>query len=91
MTFEVDYTLIEPTTFTGLHIHNAPPGSNGSIVIDTGITAGAPVTVAGSGKVTRVVSYSSVNTAELRSVTGLLAQPESYYVNIHSTTNPGGL
>jgi hypothetical protein len=88
--FEIDYTLPGPTTFTGLHIHNAPAGQNGSIVINTGISAANPVNASGSGRLTRVVDYASDATA-LRFVAGLLETPENYYVNIHSTTATGGL
>ena len=38
VTFDIDYTISSALTFTGLHIHNAPTGQNGAIVIDTGIT-----------------------------------------------------
>jgi len=92
VTFDIDYTVAAATIFTGLHIHNAPSGQNGSVVIDTGITAAAPLNVtAGSGKITRIVNYASTDANGIRFVTGLLATPENYYVNIHSTTNPGGL
>ena len=43
VTFEVDYTVSVATTFTGLHIHNAPAGSNGRVVINTGLSASSPV------------------------------------------------
>src|SRR5262245_33020007 len=57
VTFDIDYTVAAATTFTGLHIHNAPAGTNGNIVIDTGLTASSPLVVAaGSGRITRVVN-----------------------------------
>jgi len=91
VTFDVDYTVPVATTFTGLHIHNAVAGVNGPIVIDTGLTAATAVVAnPGSGKIFRTVNYASTDTA-LRFVTGLLAAPENYYVNIHSTVSPGGL
>jgi hypothetical protein len=90
--FEIDYTVAAATTFTGLHIHQALAGSNGSIVIDTGITATNPIAVAsGSGRITRTVNYASTDTNGLLFVRGLLAKPDAYYVNIHSTTNLSGL
>src|SRR5262249_18420078 len=87
--FDLNYTVAVDTTFTGLHIHNAPTGGTGPVVIDSG-TSGLSVS-AGSGRIFRTVNYGSADTDGLRYVTGLLATPENYYVNIHSTTSPGGL
>ena len=91
VTFDVDYTITSALTFTGLHLHNATSGQNGPVVIDSGISGTNPVNAnQGSGKITRVVNYSSADTNGIRFVTGLLATPENYYVNIHTTANPGG-
>jgi hypothetical protein len=91
VTFDIDYTVTANTTFTGLHIHNAATGQNGPVVIDSGISGSSPVSVgSGSGRISRVVNYTSSDTNGLRFVTGLLATPENYYVNIHTTPNPAG-
>ena len=91
VTFDIDYTVTSNLTFTGLHIRNAPAGQNGSVVIDTGISATNSVNATtGSGRISRTVNYSTTNTTGVRFVTGLLATPENYYVNINTTTNPGG-
>jgi hypothetical protein len=91
VTFDIDYTISSALTFTGLHIHNAPAGQNGPVVIDTGINGSNTVAAsAGSGKITRVVNYASTDTNGIKFVTGLLATPENYYVNIHTTVNPSG-
>src|SRR3989449_3238918 len=91
VTFDIDYTVTSALTFTGLHIHNSPAGQNGSVVIDTGISGTNPLAApAGSGKITRVVNYASTDANGIKFVTGLLATPENYYVNIHTTVNPGG-
>ncbi len=89
--FDIDYTVASAQTFTGLHIHNAVSGVNGPVVINTGISGTSPVVVdGGSGRISRTVNYAATDTAGLRWVTGVLATPENYYVNIHTTTNPGG-
>jgi hypothetical protein len=91
VTFDINYTITSALTFTGLHIHNAPAGQNGPVVIDTGISAASPVNAAaGSGTITRIVNYGSTDTNGIRFVTGLLAAAENYYVNIHTTAQPGG-
>jgi CHRD domain-containing protein len=88
VTFDVDYTISAATTFTGLHIHAAPSGQNGNIVIDTGISSINSVVVAGgTGRISRTANFGPNDT---KFVTGLMATPEAYYVNIHTTTNPGG-
>src|SRR5262245_40377047 len=88
VTFDIDYTISSALTFTGLHIHNATAGQNGSIVIDSGISSTSTVSgSAGAGKITRVVNYASTDTNGIKFVTGLLATPENYYANIHTTVN----
>src|SRR5437867_2929192 len=90
--FDIGYTVAVATSFTGLHIHNAPAGVNGPVVINTGISGTTAVSAAaGSGRIFRTVNYGSTDTDGLKFVTGLLAAPENYYANIHSTTFPGGL
>lgn len=89
--FDVDYTITSALTFTGLHLHNAPTAQNGPVVIDSGISATSTVVAAaGAARITRVVNYAGTDTTPLRFVTGLLATPENYYVNIHTVANPGG-
>jgi CHRD domain len=80
----------EPSeTFTRAHIHKAPAGANGLIhwdFLEPNVTdpddpiSGQPSQLRGVGR---------------RRVTGdlaaaLLANPSGYYVNVHSTDNPGG-
>src|SRR3989454_5987193 len=85
VTFDIDYTVTSNLTFTGLHIHNAPAGQNGSVVIDTGISATNSVNAtSGSGRISRTVNYSTTDTTGVRFGTGLLATPENYYVNINT-------
>src|SRR5215467_9277920 len=91
VTFDIDYTISSALTFTGLHIHNGPAGQNGPVVIDTGISGSNSLPAAsGSGHITKVVNYASTDTNGIKFVTGLLATPENYYVNIHTTVNPAG-
>jgi len=89
--FEIDFTVPSATTFTGLHIHNITAGNVGGVVINTGLSATNPVNATGTGRITRVVNYTSAEVDGLRYVTGLLDAPENYYVNIHSTVQPTGL
>ena len=74
------------TPINAAHIHQAAAGVNGSVVDNSGITAGHNVLANGSG------SFTSTNlpvTAELAQA--ILNNPAGFYFNIHSTANPGGV
>jgi hypothetical protein len=75
------------TTFRGAHIHSAVAGVNGPIVVDSGITAAAPATLAsGTGEFT----FTGI-TVSAATMNAILANPSAYYFNIHTNLNPGGV
>ena len=81
-------------TFTGLHIHNQIFAVNGGVVINTGIGGANTVTDDdGNGSVNRdvLIDSSTMGGTSLAALKGLLANPENYYVNIHTTTFTGGI
>jgi hypothetical protein len=68
------------------HIHQAGTGVNGSVVVNSGLTAGQTVLTTGSG------SFTAANlpvTADLANL--ILTNPAGFYFNVHSTLNPGGV
>ena len=88
--FGVRYQFPGATTFTGLHIHRGAAGTNGPVLIDTRISAGSPVVdETGRGEILRPAQVlpGSANVAVLEE---LIANPEAFYLNLHTTTNPGG-
>jgi uncharacterized protein (TIGR03437 family) len=88
--FNVTFQFPGATNVTGLHIHNGPAGVNANIVIPTDISAANPVVVDATGKGT-VFKQVQINTPALvATLTDMLANPQNYYVNIHTTENPGG-
>jgi len=91
-TFMVDYTVPEPTTFTGLHIHGGNRTVNGGVIINTGLSGTNTVDSAasGSGNITRRVEVVP-GTPAVPALEGLFDTPEEYYINIHSTRFPGGV
>jgi hypothetical protein len=94
VTFNVAYNFPGgPITLTGLHFHNAKTGVNGGVVISSGLAGGANSVSSdtGIGTIVRQANITSDNASGLAAVTGLLASPELYYINVHSTVNPGGL
>jgi uncharacterized protein (TIGR03437 family) len=86
--FDVNYRLPKVETITGMHIHDAGAGVNGSISIPM-IPAAFPsfTTAAPAGNIfgyTQAVA----NTAVL---TDILTNPENHYVNLHTSVDPAGM
>jgi len=70
------------------HIHQAAAGVNGSVVVNTGLSAGTPVLLAnGSGSFER----SGIVVSPVDIATQILANPGSFYFNSHTPLNPGGV
>lgn len=89
LNFSVNYRFPGETTFTGLHIHVGEAGANGPVRLDSGITGANNVRSAdGFGNISR--SFVAATEAGLMAMNGLLANPEGYYLNLHTTVNPGG-
>jgi hypothetical protein len=68
------------------HIHQAASGINGSVVVNSGLTAGQNVLVNGSGTFTASNLTVTPDLANL-----ILTNPAGFYFNVHSTLNPGGV
>lgn len=90
--FDVSYRFPSQVSFTGLHIHSGPAGENGPVTIDSGISAASPVmSVDGPGVVRRQGFTAPDNAAGLATVNGMLSNPAGFYVNLHTSVNPGGV
>jgi hypothetical protein len=90
--FEVDYNFLEQVTLTGFHIHQGGADINGPVVVNTGISAAAPVVTAedGRGNATYLIEFGGTVANEI--LLGELSRfPNMFYVNMHTTTFPGGL
>lgn len=76
----------------GLHIHRGAAGVNGPVTVDSGISGAAAIAVsAGRTLIARSGNVPASNTAGVDTLAGLLADPNGYYVNLHTAANPGGL
>ena len=73
-------------TFTRAHIHKAPAGVNGGIHWDF-LEAGVPVASI-SDQPSQLRGVARARAAAV--LADLLANPDQYYVNVHSTAFPGG-
>jgi hypothetical protein len=68
------------------HIHGpAPVGNNASIVISTTLTPGNVTLTNGAG----TFSFLQV-TASAETIASILAAPQNFYFNVHTTMNGGG-
>jgi hypothetical protein len=81
--FYFNYSFPGSVTITGLHIHQAAKGVNGPIVVSSDLASFTDAD--GAGNVTTVVP--GVATATLQAI---LDNPRNYYVNLHTSVNPGG-
>ncbi len=73
-------------TIQGLHLHEGNNRLNGPVQFDTGLSGSNALTFAnGEGFFTRDIT--NVNLTVLQR---LLANPASFYVNLHTTTHPAG-
>lgn len=91
--FDINYSGFAPgTTFTGLHVHNGSSTAAGPVVIGTNLGAGvnSVLSPTGSGNIFRRVVVDGTNATQLAFLQGLVAQPQRYYANLHTTVNPGG-
>jgi len=74
------------TVVQGAHIHPAPAGVNGPVIISTGLTATNTVSVpSGTGEFT--FKNIPVDPALVQQI---IDNPAAFYFNVHSPTNPGG-
>jgi hypothetical protein len=81
--FYVNYEFAGPVTITGLHIHQGRRGTNGPIVVDSGVAN--VVEPDGDGNVTTVITGVSPSLLQ-----AILDKPRDYYVNLHTTDHPAG-
>jgi hypothetical protein len=73
------------TAITDAHIHNAPAGTNGGIVINATLTSGELALVNGSGSITK----NGINVPADRAA-AILSNPSAHYFNVHTALNPDG-
>jgi len=79
-----------PTTsvLTAAHIHPGAAGVNGGVLVGTGLTSGnAPSLATGSATFT----FNGVAPNSADAITQILANPQNFYFNVHSTANGGGV
>ncbi len=92
--FDVATKFSGAVTVTGLHIHNAAAGVAGSIVVPTdvnGTDKSIAIDATGRSNILKQVQFPQTTPAlPVSIIQDLIANPQNYYANIHTTINPGG-
>jgi hypothetical protein len=73
-------------TLTAAHIHPGVVGTNGSPLVNLGLTPGEITFATGAGSFTKNAITVSVDQAN-----SILANPAAFYFNIHTAANVGGV
>jgi len=82
------------TTVILAHIHPGAAGVNGGALIGvTGLAATTPLILTnGSGTFSVTgVSAQTANNSAATNIANILAAPQNFYFNVHTTLNPGGV
>jgi hypothetical protein len=85
--FRVKYWAETPQNLTAMHIHRGAAGVAGPVVVDSRF--GTALAASGQGAVFR--SNIITDPTTLAVIEAILENPENYYLNLHSTTNPAGI
>jgi uncharacterized protein (TIGR03437 family) len=92
--FDVACKFSGAVTVTGLHIHNGVSGVAGPIVIPTDVnntTNSISVDATGKTSVLKQVQFPQTTPAlPVSVIQDLMANPQNFYANIHTTDHPGG-
>ena len=81
--FYFNYSFPGSVNITGLHIHQAAKGTNAPVLVSSGVASFTDLD--GQGNITMVVTGTSPATLQ-----AILDNPRNYYVNLHTSVNPGG-
>ncbi len=87
--FDLLYNFPSQVTFTGLHVHSGAAGQNGPVVLDSGLSFTSSA-MNGAGRIRRRREVDLANNTALQAISGVLANPRNFYMNIHTTDFPAG-
>ncbi len=84
--FDVMVTGCPATTAINIaHIHEGVAGTNGPVKVNTTLQAGQLTLTGGGATLSRTVPIDAAQAA------AIAANPAGFYLNMHSTANPGGV
>ncbi|MBI4907938.1 MAG: CHRD domain-containing protein [Acidobacteria bacterium] len=88
--FQVRYSFDGPLTPTSLRIHQADPGYNGPVVVESGFRNEAKtVDTTGRAGLARRTYWSDKDS--IKALAAVMANPDKYYVTVGSDSHPEGL
>ncbi len=74
------------TEITNAHIHKGLKGANAGVVVPSGLVAAEFKLTGGAGTITK-----NIATIDAALLSDIIQYPETYYFNIHSKVNGGGV
>jgi hypothetical protein len=94
--FDTTLTVVQEQNLTNMHIHKGGAGVGGGVVIDSRFNQGTPgqtipVEAGGTARVIRQFIVEASNSNGITTIEEILAGPEGFYVNVHSSAHPAGV
>ncbi len=94
--FDTTLTVVQEQNLTNMHIHKGAAGVAGGVVIDSRFNMGTPgltvpVEAGGTARIIRQFIVEPDNPDGIATIDEILANPEGFYVNVHSSAHPAGL
>jgi hypothetical protein len=94
--FDTTLTVVQEQNLTNMHIHKGATGVAGGVVIDSRFNMGTPgltvpVEAGGTARIIRQFIVEPDNSDGIATINDILANPEGFYVNVHSSAHPGGV
>jgi hypothetical protein len=89
--FDTTLTVVQEQNLTNMHIHRGAVGVGGGVVIDSRFGTAIPVEAGGTARIIRQFIVEPENSNGITTINDILANPEGFYVNVHSSAHPGGV
>jgi hypothetical protein len=89
--FDATLSVVQEQNLVNMHIHRAALGVGGPVVIDSVFGSPIPVEAGGTARIIRQFIVEADDASGIETIEALLANPEGYYVNVHSSAHPPGV
>ena len=89
--FDTTLSFVPEQSLTNMHIHKGALGVAGGVVIDSHFNGPIPVEANGTARIIRQFIVEADNANGITTINDILANPEGFYVNVHSSAHPAGV